>query len=516
MSMTLAEYIKKSAEKTPEKEALVFADERVSYSELEMRTNRMARFFLKLGIKKGERIGLLMPNCIENVLFFIAVLKAGAIEVNLGPDTQTDTIIQAFKRVEISALICIKTRVEKVRKIVEAFPETLRVILDTELQSSLNLPNSLITGDMENENPETLPNPGTGADPALIQFTSGTTGEPKGATLTQKSFIYATKARNEILELDENSSILNVLRLSHSCGKSLLFDALILGQVMVLSKGFVPPSAFLKTLVNENITIITGPPFLFEQLLKLKNNQQVMEQLRSSLKFLEIGLAGAHESLYSRLGKAFPWTTIINRYGVTENAGAASIMCYAPDKLHENVGTCGKGTSVSFLETGRTAKSASETSPREICIKGTTLMIGYWDDLKKGRYTDYQNTGFYTSDLAKIDSSGLFYIFGRKDDIINVAGEKVAPKTIEDVILQIPGILEVAAFGIEARHNDQKIGACFYAKNNIVIQDIRQHCASNLPSYMVPHVLKASNKDLPKNQEGKISRKMLREEFYDL
>ena len=222
----------------PQKEALVFEGERLSYTDLELGSNRMARFLSRLDVKKGDRIGILMPNCIENVLLFLAVLKAGCIEVNLSPDMPTDTIIRAFKQTGISVLICGKLPVQKPQAIIDACPEIRYIILEKRLLDGIGRPDFIPLEDMNREHPDPFPPVSTDTDHALIQFTSGTTGAPKGVTLSQKSFIAATRARQQALGLDEKARILNILRLSHSCSKSLLFDALVPGAIMVLAKGF--------------------------------------------------------------------------------------------------------------------------------------------------------------------------------------------------------------------------------------------------------------------------------------
>ncbi len=122
--MTLATYIRNTAAAMPQKEALVFEGERLSYTDLELGSNRRACFLVRLDAKKGDRTGILMPNCIENVLLSLAVLKAGCIEVNLSPDMATDTIIRAFKQAEISVLIGGKLPVQKIRAIIDACPES--------------------------------------------------------------------------------------------------------------------------------------------------------------------------------------------------------------------------------------------------------------------------------------------------------------------------------------------------------------------------------------------------------
>ena len=511
--MTLSDCIRKTAARSPEKEALVFNDRRLSYGELDDRSDRIARALLGMGLKKGDRVGLWMPNCVENVLFFLAVLKAGCIEVNLNPDTGLESTIQAFKQAGISVLVHKNVPPDKLQALQDAMPD-VRCITPEESEENYGLSDFIggcSGGNTGTGRPEETFETPDGEDPAVIQFTSGTTGIPKGVTLSQQSFIAASKARFERLGLGESDRILNILRLSHSCGKSLLFDAFVHGSTLVLAKGFAPPSSFLKTLLNEKISVITGPPLLFNYLIKMKNNAEVLTRLEESLKILEVGLSAAPFGLFRALRDAFPWATIVNRYGLTENAGAASLMVYGPD---DSIGTtilCGRGMQNTVLEASNSNENgASGDDPAEIRIKGETLMIGYWEDLQKGRHKDYPREGFATGDLAKRDSDGLFYVMGRKDDIMNVAGEKIAPREIEDIIMQYPGMIEAAVFGIEDDALGEKIVACWYSEPKAAEIDVKRYCAKHLPSFMAPHVLHSSETALPKNPSGKISKRELK------
>ena len=511
--MTLADCIRKTAARTPQKEALVFNEQRLSYEDLENRSGRIARALSEMGLNNGDRVGIFMPNCVENVLFFLAVLKAGCIEVNLNPDIGMETTVRAFKHAGISVLAHKNVPPDELIALQNAMPD-VKCITPDESQEDFGLSafNGGRSGDTaDSGQPAKASETLNDADPAMIQFTSGTTGIPKGATLSQKSFIAASKARYEELGLSESDRILNILRLSHSCGKSLLFDAFVHGSTQVLAKGFVPPSTFLKTILNEKIAVVTGPPLLFHHLIKLKNNAEVVKRLEESLKILEIGLSAAPSGLFRELRNVFPWATIVNRYGLTENAGAASLMVFEPKDPVGKTISCGKGMQNIVLEASNFNENGeSGSDPTEICIKGETLMIGYWEDLQKGRRKDYPREGFATGDLAKRDSDGLFYVIGRKDDIMNVAGEKIAPKEIEDVIMQFPGMIEAAVFGIEDDALGEKIVAFYYSEPKASEIDVKRHCARHLPSFMAPHVLVSSETALPKNPSGKISRRELK------
>ncbi len=516
--MTLSDYIREMAQEDPNRDALVYSRERLSYGELEERSNQTARYLLRLGLRKGDRLGVLMPNLVENVLFFLGALKVGCIEVNLHPDTGVEAIVRAFQETDISALVCMHVPGIKVCTLVDTLPRLNVVVVESGLFSGMDIANMYSIEEVLRESREPALNGVKDSDLALIQFTSGSTGEPKGATLTQKNFISASRSRQEILAFGGDSRIMNFLKLSHSCSKSLLFDAFVTGATMVLSRGFMPPFVFLNTVLKENITSITGPPFVFHHLLKVKNDVQVMDRLKTCLKYLEIGLAGAPTGLFYDLRETFPWVNLINRYGVTENAGAASLMMYGPrEKLHR-VGTSGRGTSATFLETVPVVEqeNGNVNGNREIMVKGSTLMEGYWHDLREGRLKDYQKNGFRTGDLGGQDTDNFFFVVGRRDDMMNVAGEKIFPKEIEDVVAQIPGIEEVRVFGIEDGSRGEKIVVCYHAPGGVEESEVQRYCSTHIPSFMMPHVYAAIDKTLPKNHGGKICKRTLREKHLTL
>jgi len=481
--MTITKHIKTTAEIYPHKEAVIFKNKRISYLELEKKTNIIANGLLRFGLKKGDRVGVLMPNCIENILCFISILKIGCIEVNFKETPQLETIINAFRETEISLLICFNISKSNFQ----------------ELSKNFNILNGLST--LMCTNDDKLSFRDDASDMAIIQYTSGTTGESKGVTLTQQSFINASKDRSIEISLNENSRILNMLSLSHSCGKSLLFDSLLLRATFILTEGFVLPK-FLKTIINEKVTIITGPPFIFNYLLKLKDGESI-QKIKNHLKYIEVGLGMPSSQLIYDLKQAFPWATIINRYGLTENAGAASYMIFRNSTDLKYAASCGKGTRFASLNIDEKG---------EVIITGTTLMSGYWNDIKNNQIKDYSQ-GFFTGDLASKDSNGFFYIKGRFDNIIKIAGEKVVPKYIEDVVLQIQGIDEVAVFGTNDNVIEKKI-VVYYVANENKENDIKIFCRRYLPSYMMPHIFVRSAQPLPKNQSGKISKNTLQKTFH--
>ena len=508
---TLPECIRAAAA-SGDKEALVFGKERLTYGDLDRRSSRLAGLLRRAGVRKGDRVGLVMPNCVESVVAFTAILKMGAVEVGFHTETSVETLARAFREVDASLVICGRTPVSKMKDLIRALPSLNWVIdgIPPDVGTSEGAFIDLAEAEREHDDFDFgLDDPST----PLVQFTSGSTGYPRGVVLTQAGFLAASRARNEFLHLDRDDRILDILKLSHSCGKSLLFDAFYLGACLVLGKGLVPPSTFIKTVVGEKVSLITGPPYLFEVLLKIRNDVRVMEALKNSLRFLEVGMAHPSVRLLKDLRSVFPWTSLVNRYGLTENAGAASLQVHAPED-GDRFGTMGRGCSVMQLDlVDESTGLPSDSNAGTIRLRGEALMLGYWDEWSAGCRTDYAVSGFVTGDRAERDSEGFFYFKGRGDHLLKVCGERIAPEEIEEAVCALPGIAEVTVFGVEDDLTGDRIVCLYRAAGEVAPESVKAHCARSLPSYKVPAVVLVSSEPIPRTATGKISRRLAREAY---
>jgi acyl-coenzyme A synthetase/AMP-(fatty) acid ligase len=497
-----------------ESPAVAFGNHMLTYSGLASRTNQTAHCLVKLGLTKGERIGVLMPNCMENVIVFLSILKIGCVEVNFSTTTPIHTVIHAFKTVGISALVCAGVRSKSVARVIEAMPGLKAVMADGKISSTVPGLNRLNIEDIYEETTDEISLGVNDSDLAMIQYTSGTTGDPKGVMLNQRSFIVASLSRYRLLKMDSKAPVVNCLDLSHSCSKSLLFDAFIHGALLVVTNGFVPPLKFINTLIKHHVGIITGPPYLFQYLVKMKSQPLFVEQLRKSLKLMEIGMSGPSPKLITRLREVFPWVSIINRYGVTEYAGAAATMLHLPNLPLRRIGSCGLGFSGAELDiVGGMQHDHGKSVAGRIRIRGVSMMMGYWEERYDPKKTDYAAHGFVTDDIAEADAKNFIYLLGRDSDIMKVSGEKIAPRDIESIILQVAGVTEAAVFGIEDKVLGEKIVAVYSSQLEIPNHDIEKYCRQKLPSIMVPTCFASIAHEIPKNKMGKISKKHLKNLF---
>ncbi len=460
-----------------------------------------------------------MPNSIENIVYFLGILSIGGIEVNLSPEMKDPHILYAFQETEISALVCQNVSPERVKRICEHAPNSRLIITDRKLKAELDYEPIMTFEDIENvrfDNGHPVP-PCSPAEIAIIQYTSGSTGTPKGAALSQQNFIAASQRRNALLHFTEQSCILNILGLSHSCSKSLAIDACVTGASLVLGNGFLPPVRFLKLLRQEKPTIVTGPPLLFHYLLKLRRKTDVIESLKSHLKYLEIGLSYIPTNLFRELRQVFPWITLINRYGTTENAGAASLRCYDPDDDLTTAGVLGNVEDNSCIEV-RNLRATPESSEKigDITIKGDSVMIGYWKDIQRNRDMNYVQNGFFTGDIGRVDEHGLIYSLGRNDDLVKVSGERVALVEVEEILLHIDGIDEAAVFALPDDTLGERVVAVFYGSPELQEEQILHQCQQQLPGYMIPHTFIKHTAALPKTPSGKIAKYEIKNQYSTL
>lgn len=463
-----------------DREAILFQDQSLTYGQLNDQVNRATAWLTDRGIRPGDRVGLIMANRPENIVFFLALLRAGAIEVAFSPDSSPETVAAALTETEAKAVLFDPAAGRLIKSIKDLLPSPAFILAPEPVDLPVAAPEDR----------------GDPAAVGLIQYTSGSTGRPKGVALSQAAFLAASAWRAEQLDLTDQDRVFNAVRLAHSCGKSLLFDALSLGATLVLVAGLTPPPRFARALARSRPTIITGPPLLFRFLLKLKTRPEVMDPLRESVRYLEIGLDRAPIGLFAELRAAFPQATLINRYGQTELAGAAALQRYPPDRPLPEAIACGRSPFVHLAD-------QSEGGLREIILSGPGLMQGYWPDL-------VQPTSHPSGDLVRQDDQGGRIIVGRTDDLFQSAGERVSPAEIEAVIAAMADVDEAIVVPIP----DQALGArpavCYYSAHGPAPEELKRRLTARLPAHLAPARCLALATPLPRNRTGKIDSIMIK------
>lgn len=495
--MTINDLLNRHSVQAPGRPAVITPDGTINYRHLEEQSNQLAARLWHLGIRPGHRVGVLMHNCIENIILCFALFKIRAVEVSLIPDSFASVGPYLINSLSLQAIITHRSQDILIETVgIDQIPCT--VYRYEKLEAGGNF--------------DTVPDQDYSlSDDALILFTSGTTGIPKGCVLSHENILCAARVHNEFIEVDSSMRLLNILPLHHSCGRSMLLECIAAGATMVLGKKFTSPLKLLKIIQQQRITHITAPPFIFHYLNKLKNNEKILEQLKTHLNVFEIGLSTISAGLIHQLQDTFPFVTIFNRYGMTENASAASLYrippSYSPRAIDNDQYPCGKGlkcTEINVLD--NKGFPAEPGHLGEIVMRGTNVMTGYWDDLAGGKSGDYRENWFYTGDMGYKNEQGLVYVKGRNDEFVNVMGYKVFLGQLNSIISKYNGIKHAAAVGIPDPVQGSRIAVFVIPRrdNHLKKEELEAFCKKHLPPYMVPQQI-IFTRTLPRTGSGKIS-----------
>lgn len=527
---SIVQVIEESCKKFSKLPAFSNMGESLSFSQVDKLSDDFASFLQnEWKLKKGDRIAIQMPNCLQYPVALFGALKAGLIVVNTNPLYTVKEMEHQFKDSGIKAIVILANFAVNLEKILPNFPHVN--ILVTELGDMLKPVKKLLVNAVVKHVKKMVPAfslPGAygfsealkiGAkkkyqkveikpdDVAFLQYTGGTTGVSKGAILTNKNIIANMLQAKEWMSpllRDGEEKIITALPLYHIF--SLTVNCLILmskgGENILITNPKDIPN-FIKELKKSNFTVMTGVNTLFNALM---NNPKFSEIDFKKVKLSVAGAMALQKSVAEKW-KHRTGTTVIEGYGLTE---ASPIVCCNPVGGGDIVGTIGlpvPSTEVKLLDDD--GKEVKEGEPGELCVRGPQVMQGYWNRPEETAKV-LKNGWLYTGDVAVMDTTGFFKIVDRKKDMILVSGFNVYPNEIEDVVATHPGVLEVAAVGVPDEHSGEAVKLFVVKKDpNLKEQDLIDFCKDKLTNYKRPRSIEW-RKELPKTNVGKILRRELR------
>ena len=511
--MLVNQFLELSAEGSPDKVALVCGDQRLTYAEVEQLSNRAANALRELGVRRGDRVGIWLENCVEAVVAVFAILKVGGTFTLINPTTKPGKVAYILDNCTASALFAPERRRSQVDRLLDDV-SSLRFAIACGTASTVDritAPPVYSFGDLvETHEPERPACPSIDIDLACLIYTSGSTGDPKGVMSTHANVVFAASAIIEYLRNVPDDVIINVLPLSFDYGLYQLLMAFRFGGTLVLERGFAYPAAVLRRIEREQVTGLPGVPTLFAMLLRLDLSRFDL----ASLRYLTNTAAALPVEHIRQLREAFPWTRLYSMYGLTETKRT---LYLPPEELDARPGSVGvpiPGTEAWIEDEAGNRLGAGEVG--ELVVRGSHVMQGYWADpeetAKRFRTARYPAERLvYTGDLFTQDEEGFFYFVARRDDIIKSRGEKVAPKEVEGVLYRLPGVVEAAVVGVP----DQLLGSAIKAfvvcgdGYGLTERDVLRHCARYLEDFMVPKYVEFRDA-LPKTASGKIRAAALR------
>ncbi|MDZ4348640.1 MAG: AMP-binding protein [Xanthomonadaceae bacterium] len=503
----------------------------ITYRQFDELSGRFASYLLnELKLKKGDRVALMMPNILQYPIAIFGVLRAGLTVVNTNPmytarelkhqlvDSGATVVVVLHNFAHTVASVVGETQVRQVITTgvgdLLGFPKgpLLNFVLKYVKKQipDANLPNAIGFTQALAKGSAPLPAIDLGfKDIAFLQYTGGTTGVAKGAMLThgnlvanmlQSSAWIGTVIRPGEETIVTALPLYHIFALTANCLVFIQFG----GRNLLITNPRDMPG-FVKELSNTRFTAITGVNTLFNSLL----NTPGFEKIDFSAMRLTLGGGMAVQRAVAERWKQVTGCTLVEAYGLTETSPAA---CMNPMDLEEFNGAI--GLPVSSTECCVKSEDGSHLPPGEVgelCIRGPQVMAGYWNRPQDTATAIDGDGWLHTGDMAKMDDSGFFYIVDRKKDMILVSGFNVYPNEIEDVIAQLPGVLEVAAVGVPDDKSGEAVKVVIVRKDpDLTAETIKEFCREQLTGYKQPRYIEFRT-ELPKTNVGKILRRELRE-----
>jgi fatty-acyl-CoA synthase len=498
----IAYWIDKRAEITPARIALIGEDREITYREMSRSVNQLARALSHTyKLQRGDRVAILAMNSTEYLLLLFAIAKLGCVAVPLNIRLTAKELEFQIKDSGARLLIAGEELQEAAEQLAD-FSEELDVMRfglkgQTSLRQQISSFSSAPFYDGVVD----------GSSAFIICYTSGTTGRPKGAVLTQENMFWNAINSNLAIDITSADRIITLLPLFHIGGIGLFaFPALFAGGTVVVPGKFDPDRA-LSMMEKYAVTIVMGVPAIHDALRKSPSFNQT--DLSSARWFYSGGAPCPHEliSFYLERGIAFG-----QGYGMTETSPTV-FMLSKEDYLHR-IGSIGKPAmfcDIKVVDDAGNDVKAGEVG--ELLIQGPNVMKEYWN-LPEETAKAIKDRWLSTGDLVKRDEEGFVYIAGRKKEMLISGGENVYPLEVEQVIGEFPAVDEVAVIGVPDIQWGEVPKAILVIKSGMEFseEELRNHCRSKLAKYKIPKTFEMVS-DLPKNATGKINKALLTQQY---
>lgn len=497
--MNISQSVESGRRISPDKPALIFGEEAHTYRELEEAASRVANGLSKLGVARADRVALFLPNAPSWAIFYLGVLKIGAIAVSLNPALRAEEA--GFVLNDCGAKAVVTT--EALRRNVPAEDLPLlkhRVVADGRAGEGDISFRQLIEGAPGRADAVEM----EADSPAAIVYTSGTTGLPKGAVLTHGNVVSNVEAKIRCLGIRAEDRLLLFLPLFHCFGQNAVLNSgLGAGATLVLHQKF-DVSEVLRSVRDDGVTMLFGVPTTFILLCERASAADMR-----SVRYYFSAAAPLPPEVEKRWQQKFG-LPIHQGYGLTETSPFASYNHRFRHKLG-SVGTPIDGVEMKIVDPDDGRELPPETAG-EIVIRGPNVMLGYWNRPDETARA-IRDGWFHTGDIGRTDADGYFYVEDRLKDMINVGGLKVYPAEVENVIYGHPAVSEAAVYGLPDALLGESVAASVVLRpgSSPAGEEIISLCRRGLSAYKVPCAVEFVD-SLPKNPSGKILKRVLREE----
>ncbi|KYK36485.1 MAG: long-chain fatty acid--CoA ligase [Theionarchaea archaeon DG-70-1] len=525
-------YLDEAASEYPDKVSMIFVDKKITYKQFREDVLRLAQALLDLGIKKGDRVSVFMPNCPQAVISYFAVLKIGGIVVESNPiyvereleyqltDAGVETVVTLDMKMLYPKVKAVRDKTEVKTVIVSSLKEYLpfpknvlypvakrKDVVKVEREKGVYFFKELL----QKYPPEEVQAEVNPDDCAVLLYTGGTTGVPKGVMLTHKNLVSnCVQGIKWLYEAEyANEVVMAALPVFHSFGHTCCMNFSVYAAcTLILIPDPRNTKDILRNVENHKATMVPGVPAMYVNML---NYPRMKDYDLSSVKYCFSGAAPMPVEVLEEFERV-TGGLILEGFGMTETSPVTHINPMVGERKVGSIGMPIPDTlaKVVDVETGEIELAAGEVG--ELIVKGPQVMKGYWNSPQETGEV-LKNGWMYTGDLATMDEDGFFFIVGRKKDMIISSGFNVYPREIEEVLFEHPAVKEASVIGVPHKKRGETVKAFIVLREGEIAtaEEIRQFCKKNLAAYKVPTFVEFRKK-LPKTMVGKVLRRELREE----
>ncbi|MCM1007792.1 MAG: acyl--CoA ligase [Ruminococcus flavefaciens] len=478
----------------------------ITWKVFDEKANRFANLLLQRGVKKGDKVGILLMNCLEWLPIYFGILKTGALAVPLNFRYSASEIKYCLDLAEVDVLLFGPEFIGRIEEIADEISRNRLIFYVGEGCPSFAEHYDGLVANCASSAPDIKI---TDDDDAAIYFSSGTTGFPKAILHKHRSLVHSAKVEQNHHGQTKDDIFLCIPPLYHTGAKMHWFGSLYSGSKAVLLKG-VKPKSILETVSNENCSIVwLLVPWAQDILDAIDRNEINIEDYQlSQWRLMHIGAQPVPPSLISRWKKIFPDHQYDTNYGLSESIGPGCVHL-GVENIHKvgAIGKAGFGWEVKIADENGNAVKRGEVG--ELYVKGPGVMTCYYRDEKATNET-LKDGWLLTGDMAQEDKDGFIYLVDRKKDVIISGGENLYPVQIEDFLRAHPSVKDVAVIGLPDKRLGEIAAAVISIKEECKCSedDINTYC-QKLPRYKRPH--KIIFADVPRNPTGKIEKPKLRE-----
>jgi len=483
--------ISETASRYPEKIAIIYKNQRITFCELERNSCTLAAYLKEEGVRKGDKVAIFLPNCPEFAISYLALAKLGAVGVLIDARSKAKELKEIAKDAGFKLIVCHETNkkhttdIEGVTKILSA--DSLGKIL---MEERAFASHPILGED----------------DDALILYTSGSTGRPKGVILTFGNLGQSPSVMGKLwsLYLDVTGV---ALPMSHIAGFIYLTEIIDRGSTMVIFDQ-LSPQTILESIERYKITGFWSAPPIFQLILEYPHRKRYDT---ANLKFVAMMGMTVPLTLMQDFRKEFPHLEVLTGLGLTETSPfILACRCGHPETKLGSMGKPVPGVEVRIVDDNGT--EVPQGSVGELITRGPHVMKGYYNQPEETAKR-IRDGWFYTGDMGYFDEDGYFWHLGRKDDLVIIGGLNVYPAEVENVLKQLPQISEAAVYGVSDGMRGKILKASVVLKPGeyISLTEVTRFCRENLANFKVPKQVEILD-HLPKSPVGKIDKRLLARE----